>query len=79
MAVAFSAESIYGVPASPQPNAAPLATQPAGQPEPTMRTLPRPNAAGLLGDPVFAIVGLLGLAFLILHTSVHGSIGVSVG
>ena len=75
---AFTAAAVYGVPVSPQPNAAPMATQPAGQPEPTMRTQPRAAHLGALGDPILVLVALVGLAFFVLHVSVRGSVSVGV-
>jgi hypothetical protein len=70
----YTADSVYGGTSSPQPVgiAAPGPLHPPGTPEPTARTTPRNK--GPLGNPVFVLVALLGVAALLVQVSVRGSI-----
>lgn len=65
---------MYGYGPSPQPQPTATPDHLPGQAEPTVRTTPLPGAQGVLDNPVFVLVALLGAAALLSWIRVHGSI-----
>lgn len=72
----LTADSLYGAIAQPQPNAVPVPTHAPGTPEPWARTEEH-APTGVVGNPVFILVALLGVAVLIMHVSFRGEVRVN--
>lgn len=70
------ADELYGMVQQPQPNAVPTPTHTPGTPEPWSRTEPRAEHNGVMGNPVFILVAMLGLAVLVMHLSFKGEVRV---
>ncbi|MGH9042674.1 MAG: hypothetical protein ACRDZ3_20860 [Acidimicrobiia bacterium] len=60
----FTAASLYGGAPSPQPTATNTVDHAPGTPEPMARTVARP--VGVRGDATLVLVGMLGLAALLM-------------
>lgn len=72
----LTAAAIYGAAGRTQPSPTPGPDTEPGEAEPTGRTEPRPS--GPLGDPVLVLVGLIGLAVLLVQVSIRGTVAVGV-
>jgi hypothetical protein len=67
----WSSYSLYGGTPPAQPTPTGTADHPPGTPEPTVRTLPRPGGLSLQHNPTLLLVGMLGLA-AVLVMRIHG-------
>lgn len=64
--MAFDSYSLYGGTPPAQPTGTPVMDHPPGTPEPTVRTMARPGGASPAGNPTLLLVGILGVAVVLI-------------
>lgn len=70
----YTASGLYGARPSPQPTPTGTPDHAPGTPEPVGRTSPRDSLKGPLGNPVFVLVALVGIAIVLTQVTVRGTL-----
>lgn len=70
-ATPYSAAAVYGGAPAPQPTPTGTPDHAPGTPEPVARTMPNAGARGIIGNPMAALVAIIGVALLLARFSVR--------